>query len=171
MIASTTVKEVDLDIPFRVMEAASMLSETPYSNLADDMDIDPLRMVAGFIPAPDPLPSLDVLSDNRSLAAKVQNHEMESQYVRVEYTVSAPAYVQLSYAYHPYLRVMIDGREVSSFPTSLGLIGVQSPAGTHTVEIFPYLSRLRVIVGVVNVVSILSLVAVWALSFRKRSSA
>jgi uncharacterized membrane protein YfhO len=96
---------------------------------------------------------------------------MESQYVRVEYSVSAPAYVQLSYAYYPYLRVMIDGREVSSFPTSFGLIGVQSPAGTHTVEIFPYLSRLRVIVGVVNVVSILGLVAVWALSFRKRSSA
>ena len=171
MIASSTVKEVDLDIPFRVMEAASMLSETPYSNLADDMDIDPLRMVAGFIPAPDPLPPLDVLSDNRSLAAKVQNHEMESQYVRVEYSVSAPAYVQLSYAYYPYLRVMIDGREVSSFPTAFGLIGVQSPAGTHTVEIFPYLSRLRVIVGVVNVFAILSLVTVWALSFRNRSSA
>jgi hypothetical protein len=170
MIASSSVKEVDLDISFRAMEAASMLSETSYSNLANEMDIDPLRGSAEFIPAPEPLDSLDVFSDNPSLAAKIQNHEMESQYVRIEYSLSAPAYVQLSYAYYPYLRILIDGKEVSSFPTSFGLIGVQSPAGEHALEIVPYLSSLRVIVGIVNLVSILGLLAVWSWSFRKSPS-
>jgi len=170
MIASSSVKEVDLDISFRAMEAASMLSETSYSNLANEMDIDPLRGSAEFIPAPEPLDSLDVFSDNPSLAAKIQNHEMESQYVRIEYSLSAPAYVQLSYAYYPYLRILIDGKEVASFPTSFGLIGVQSPAGEHALEIVPYLSWLRVIVGIVNLVSILGLLAVWSWSFRKTPS-
>jgi hypothetical protein len=96
---------------------------------------------------------------------------MESQYVRIEYSVSTPAYVQLSYAYYPYLRVLIDGTEAPSFPTSFGLIGVQSPAGAHILEIVPYLSPLRVIVGAVNLLSIVGLVAVWALSFRKRLGA
>jgi|TARA_B100001964_G_scaffold36089_1_gene38754 hypothetical protein len=173
MIASSMVKEVNLDIHFRATEAAawSTLSETPHSNLANEMGIDPLRAAAEFIPAPDPLYSLDVLSDDRSLTARVQSHDMESQYVRIEYSVSTPAYVQLSYAYYPYLRVLIDGTEAPSFPTSFGLIGVQSPAGAHILEIVPYLSPLRVIVGAVNLLSIVGLVAVWALSFRKRLGA
>lgn len=171
MTASSSVKEVDLDVPFRTMETASMLSETPYSKLANEMGIDPLRAAAGFIPAPAPLPSIDVVSDSSPLTLKVESHEMESQYVRIEYSVSASSYVQLSYSYYPYLRVLIDGTEVPAFPTSFGLIGVQSPAGAHTLEIVPYLSPLRVIIGAVNVVSILGLVALWSLSFRKRLNA
>ena len=170
MIASTRLKEVLLNVPFRATEAASMLSKTPYSTLANEMEIDSLRATAGFIPTLNPPPLVENLPDDVSLRVKVLSHEMESQYVSIEYILSAPAYVQLSYAYYPYLRVLIDGQEVDSFPTSFGMIGVQSQAGKHTLEIVPYLSPLRVIVGGVNAASIVGLLAFWALSFKRRLS-
>ena len=94
----------------------------------------------------------------------VVEHYMESQYVRIEYNMSTPAYLQLSYSYYPYLRVLIDGKPVKTFATSFGLLGLESPAGAHIIEIVPYLSDLRLIVGVVNICTLILLTFLWVTS-------
>ena len=88
----------------------------------------------------------------------------------MEYELSSPGYLQLSYSYYPYLRVLIDGNEIETFPTAFGLIGLQSYAGVHTLEIIPYLSPLRRVVLAISVLGLLTLALLWLLSFRKYGS-
>ena len=82
---------------------------------------------------------------------------MQSQLVQLDYTLSAPAYVQLSYAYYPYLQVRVDGAAVAAFPTTFGLLGFTSPAGRHVATVVPVLSPLRQWVGMVNLGALLVL--------------
>ncbi len=167
MLASRRVEEVHLDTDFREMEQAYMLTETPYSRLANEIGIDHTKGTSDFLPVTDTLPPLKYFTDAIPLMMDVSDHQMESQYVRIEYDVSAPAYLQLSYAYYPFLNVLIDGQPVSTFATSFGLIGLESPEGVHTIEIVPYLSRLRRIVGIVNITSLILLIVLWILSSKK----
>ena len=95
--------------------------------------------------------------DDANLESHVSKHAMESQYVRIDYSLSSAAYVQLSYSYYPYLRVMIDGVEVRKFPTAFGLIGIVAPEGSHVIEIEPYLSPLRQVTLGINVATFLLL--------------
>jgi hypothetical protein len=167
MLASRRVEEVHLDTDFREMEQAYMLTETPYSRLANEIGIDHAKGTSNFLPVTDTLPPLKYFTDAVPLMMDVSDHQMDSQYVRIEYDLSAPAYLQLSYAYYPFLSVLIDGQSVSTFATSFGLIGLESPEGVHTIEIVPYLSRLRRIVGVVNICSLILLIVLWILSSKK----
>ena len=170
MLASRRVEAVHLDTDFRAMEQAYMLTETPYSRLANEIGIDYARGTSDFLPAMDRLPPLKDLTDGVPLVMDIRDHQMDSQYVRIEYNVSTPAYLQLSYAYYPFLSVLIDGKPVATFATSFGLIGLESPAGAHTIEIIPYLSRLRVIVGIVNICTLILLAVLWVSSYKKMPS-
>jgi hypothetical protein len=105
--------------------------------------------------------------DDANLESHVNEHVMESQYVRIDYTLSSAAYVQLSYSYYPYLRVMIDGVEVRKFPTAFGLIGIVAPEGSHVIEIEPYLSPLRQVTLGINVATFLLLGLLYVRSFRR----
>jgi Predicted membrane protein len=142
-----------------------------FAPLAREMNIDRENRVAAFIP----ILAGEGPSENHSLSGSVptvtvRSHVMESQYVRMEYELSSPGYLQLSYSYYPYLRVLIDGKEVEIFPTAFGLIGLQSYAGIYTLEIVPYLSPLRRVVLAISVVGLLTLALLWLLSFRKYGS-
>ncbi|MFQ5410467.1 MAG: hypothetical protein ACE5FI_18825, partial [Anaerolineales bacterium] len=137
--------------------------------LANEIQIARERAAAAFLPVRETAPALDSASATSGpLKLQVSEHHMEGQYVRLDYTLSDAAYVQLSYGYYPYLRVSIDGVEVEKFPTTFGLIGVVSPGGRHTIEIVPYLSPLRKMVGVVNLGALLLLAALFAASFRRK---
>lgn len=105
--------------------------------------------------------------DDANLESHVSKHAMESQYVRIDYSLSSAAYVQLSYSYYPYLRVMIDGVEVRKFPTAFGLIGIVAPEGSHVIEIEPYLSPLRQVTLGINVATFLLLGLLYVRSFRR----
>ena len=137
-----------------------------FAPLARYMSIDRESGAAAFIPilAEEGPPGNSALSGS-ALTARVGEHLMESQYVRMDYELSSPAYLQLSYSYYPYLRVILDGAEVETFPTAFGLIGLQSPAGGHTLEIVPYLSPFRRAVLVINLAALLLLAVLWLLSF------
>ncbi len=139
-----------------------------FAPLAREMSIDRESGVAAFIPilAGEGPRGNSALSGS-ALTARVGEHLMESQYVRMDYELSSPAYLQLSYSYYPYLRVTLDGAEVETFPTAFGLIGLQSLAGSHTLEIVPYLSPFRRVVLVFNLAALLLLAALWLLSFRR----
>ncbi len=164
MLASRRVEVVHLDTEFREFEQASMLTETPYSNLANEIGIDHAKGTSEFLPVMGELPLLTDIISAAPLVVDVVDHHMESQYVRIEYSMSTPAYLQLSYSYYPYLRVLIDGKPVKTFATSFGLLGLESPAGVHTIEIVPYLSDLRLIVGVVNICTLILLTFLWVTS-------
>jgi len=164
MLASRRVEVVHLDTEFREFEQASMLTETPYSNLANEIGVDHATGTSEFLPVMDGFSFVKDIISSAPLVVDVVEHYMESQYVRIEYNVSTPAYLQLSYSYYPYLRVLIDGKPVQTFATSFGLIGLESPAGVHTIEIVPYLSHLRVIVGVVNICTLILLTFLWVTS-------
>ena len=139
-----------------------------FAPLAREMSIDRESGVAAFIPIlSGEGPSGHSALSGSVLTASVSNHSMESQYVRMDYELSSTAYLQLSYSYYPYLRVRIDGEEVETFPTAFGLIGLQSPAGGHNLEIVPYLSPLRRVVLAINLAALLLLALLWLLSFRR----
>jgi len=117
------------------------------------MEIDSERNVINGIPVKDrSAPSLKIDSPLRvSLIA----HEMQPQYAKITFDLNAEAYIQLGYSYYPYLNVLLDGKKVEAFPTSLQLIAFKAPTGRHTVELVPYLSPLRIVSLLIGLVATL----------------
>lgn len=142
-----------------------------FADLASEMHLERDQATAAFLPvqsAAAPLPG--ALPSGGRLAVTVYEHKVESQYVRLRYALTEPAYLQLSYGYYPYLRVTIDGQQTTTFPTTFGLIGLTSPAGRHTIEVVPVLSPLRRVVGVVNVGALLCLAALCLMGCRRKTA-
>jgi hypothetical protein len=98
------------------------------------------------------LPVLAPLGHGTSAAAPISvrllSHRLEPQRASLSYELSSPGYVQLSYSYYPYLEVQLDGARVPAVASPLGFVVFASSAGTHTVELAPYLSAWRVAVVV-----------------------
>ena len=154
LIASEEIKIVDQQVQF-----------VP---IAREMGINTDNGSAEFIPIlEDDLVEEVVQSSGSNIKSHVSDHVIESQYVRIDYSLSSTAYLQLSYSYYPYLRVMIDGVEVSKFPTAFGLIGIVAPEGSHVIEIEPYLSPLRRVTYVISVATFLLLGLLYIRSFRR----
>ena len=142
-----------------------------FAPLAREMRIKPDSGSAEFIPVLEVNFLQEFIEyDGANLVSHVNEHVMESQYVRIDYTLSSAAYVQLSYSYYPYLRVMIDGAESSKFPTAFGLIGIVAPGGSHVIEVEPYLSPLRRVTLAINVATFLLLGLLYVRSFRRIDS-
>ena len=136
--------------------------------LARAMGINTDNGSAAFIPMmEDNLVEEFVQSSGSNLESHVSDHVIESQYVRIDYSLSSTAYLQLSYSYYPYLRVMIDGIEVRKFPTAFGLIGIVAPEGSHVIEIEPYLSPLRRVTYGISAATFLLLASLYIRSFRR----
>ncbi|MBI3764487.1 MAG: hypothetical protein HY260_21820 [Chloroflexi bacterium] len=111
--------------------------------LLERLRINRQRNSAEFIPLMDAMPGSAPLSP-LPVSIQALSHEVRPQYVRLTYEVSDPAYVQLSYAYYPYLAVRLDGKAITAGQSPFGLIVFRSEKGMHTVELIPYLSPLRV---------------------------
>jgi hypothetical protein len=101
------------------------------------------------------LPVLAPLGHGTGAAAPISvwllSHRLEPQRVSLTYELSARGYVQLSYSYYPYLEVWLDGARVPAVASPLGFVVFESDAGTHTVELVPYLSAWRVAVVAASV--------------------
>jgi hypothetical protein len=121
------------------------------------MTISPATATAEFLPVRAPVPALPPAANSNALALAVHTHTMQSQQVQLDYTLSAPAYVQLSYAYYPYLQISVDGAPVAAFPTTFGMLGFSSPAGRHVATVVPLLSPLRQWIGMLNLGALLTL--------------
>ena len=157
--AGTAMIETDVGLPMLVSHSTnSVAMQTQFAVLAREMNIDQETGVADFIPVLDHN-LLDKFKDNfeNNIAIDIKNHVMKAQHVSIDYYLSSTAYVQLSYAYYPYLHVMIDGEQTEKFPTAFGLIGIVAPKGVHTIEIVPYLSPLRQVTIFVSVATFLLL--------------
>ena len=128
-----------------------------FAPLASAMQIAPATATAEFLPVRAPVAALPTAANSTALALTVHAHVMESQFVQLDYTLSAPAYVQLSYAYYPHLKVSVDGAAVDVFPTTFGLLGFRSPGGRHVATVVPVLSPLRQWVGILNLGALLAL--------------
>ena len=136
--------------------------------VAREMDINTANGSAAFIPIlEDALVEEFVQSSGSDIKSYVSDHVIESQYVKIDYSLSSTAYLQLSYSYYPYLRVMIDGVEISKFPTAFGLIGIVAPEGSHVIEIEPYLSPFRRVTYGISAATFLLLGLLYIRSFRR----
>ena len=128
-----------------------------FAPLAGAMNISPDTATADFLPVRAPVTALPPAANGNALALTVHTHTMQSQQVQLDYTLSAPAYVQLSYAYYPYLQIRVDGAPVAAFPTTFGMLGFSSPAGRHVATVVPLLSPLRQWIGILNLGALLTL--------------
>ena len=128
-----------------------------FAPLASFIQIAPATATAQFLPVRAPVAALPAAANSTGLALTVHTHIMHSQLVQLDYTLSAPAYVQLSYSYYPHLKVSVDGAAVDVFPTTFGLLGFSSPAGRHVATVVPVLSPLRQWVGILNLGALLAL--------------
>ena len=73
----------------------------------------------------------------------VLEHNVWNTRARMRVRVSEDCYTRLSYAYYPYLDVLVDGDRVEPMVTAGRFIALKLSAGTHTIELIPRLSPLR----------------------------
>ena len=143
--------------PHSIIVASDRLTSTRDSDSLEtifaDMKIDSERNVINGIPVKDrDAPPLKIDSP---LRVSVIAHELQPQYAKITFDLNAEAYVQLGYSYYPYLNVLLDGKKVEAFPTSLQLIALKVPAGKHTIELVPYLSSIRIVSLLIGLVATL----------------
>ena len=98
-----------------------------------------------------------VPQNNYPLTAQTIGYEWELQRIVLKYKLSQPAFVQISHSAYPYQSVKLDGREIKTLTTGLGLVGFWSDAGIHRVEIVPKLSLIRFCWAIINLITILTL--------------
>ena len=104
--------------------------------------------------------------------AEVLHHIVKNQYVELEVEVDQACFARLAYAYYPYLRITVSGREVPAWPTAGGFIAVELPAGRHKIELVPYLSPLRkTMLGLLVALVGSSGVIIWQWHSRRKVSA
>ena len=96
--------------------------------------------------------------------ARVVSHVVRRQEVEMKVEVSADCYARLAYAYFPYLRVSVDGKQVRPLQTAGRFIALPLDAGEHDLVIEARLSPLRR--GLLALAAV-SLVVALALVFRE----
>lgn len=143
--------------PHSIIVASDRLTSTRESESLEsifaDIKIDSERNVINGIPVKDSIaPPLQIDSP---LRVSVIAHDLQPQYAKITFDLTTDAYIQLGYSYYPYLNVLLDGKKVEAFPTSLQLIALKVPAGRHTVELVPYLSSIRIVSLLIGLVATL----------------
>lgn len=73
----------------------------------------------------------------------VLGHRVWNQRVELDVRVSQDSFAQLSYAFYPYLRVTVDGKEVTPFQTAGRFIALRLDRGDHQIVLTPFLPPLR----------------------------
>ena len=71
------------------------------------------------------------------------DHRVWNQRVEMRVRVSSASFARLAYAYYPYLKVSVDGKEVVPFQTAGRFIALELEEGEHRVVLEPVLSPLR----------------------------
>ena len=73
----------------------------------------------------------------------VLGHRVWNQRVELDVRVSQDSFARLAYAFYPYLRVRVDGEEVTPFQTAGRFIALRLDRGDHQIVLTPFLSPLR----------------------------
>ncbi len=124
--------------------------------IAGEMVIDTDRRTAEAIPVLAPAAERSLNGDAAGLDAAVIDYQVEPQRVSLTYEVSQPTFVQIAWAYYPYLEVKVDGERIEPVETGLGLIGFWSEVGTHTVSTRPVLSPVRKVTGLLALIGLIA---------------
>ncbi len=143
--------------PHSIIVASDRLTSTRDSesleSILANIKIDSERNIINGIPVKDK--DASPLQIDSPLKVSVIAHELQPQYAKITFDLNAEAYVQLAYSYYPYLNVLLDGKKVEAFPTSLQLIALKVPTGRHTIELVPYLSSIRIVSLLIGLVATL----------------
>jgi hypothetical protein len=99
----------------------------------------------------------------------VEGYQVGLTTMSLEYRVSQPAVLQLSYSAYPYLELYLDGVRTSYFNTAFDLIGLITPAGEHRIELRPVLSPMRKISYGLDVLGLCGIALLFLLRQRSTS--
>jgi uncharacterized membrane protein YfhO len=75
--------------------------------------------------------------------------------VRIKLTAPAACLAVISESYYPFWRAEMDGQPVAVLQVSCGLMGVELPAGSHTITLRYQPPRVYAVAGVVSVATLL----------------
>jgi hypothetical protein len=103
-------------------------------------------------------------------SVEVIEHHVWNQRVEMRVRTSSDCYARLAYAYFPYLRVEVDGKQVSPLQTADRFIGLRLGPGEHWITLVPYLSPLRRWLLALDGVLLLAGIWIWRRERRQRSS-
>jgi hypothetical protein len=139
------------------------------SALVEGLRLDRASATADHIPVTAALPRPATAAAG-PINLRIIRYEVRLTSVVLEYDLSQPAYLQLSYSAYPYLAAYLDGEPHDYFWTAFHLVGFASPAGRHTVELRPFLSPVRVATYWLDAVGVLAIAAL-ALTARRKPRA
>lgn len=83
------------------------------------------------------------LPQGGDVPVQITKYNFSATTVALNFSLQQRAFVQLAYRAYPFQLVMLDGSAVTVIPTALGLIGFWAEAGSHALQVTPYLSPLR----------------------------
>lgn len=111
------------------------------------------------------------LPQGGDVPVQITEYAFSATSVALNFSLRQRAFVQLAYRAYPFQRVMLDGSSVPVIPTALGLIGFWAEAGSHALQVTPYLSPLRQVTLLVSALAALSAFGLLLLSlFRQQRS-
>jgi len=73
----------------------------------------------------------------------LQDHRVQHQQVDLKISTSADGFIRLAYAYYPYLRIRINGEDVTPLETADRYIALKVTQGEHHITIEAFRSPLR----------------------------
>jgi Bacterial membrane protein YfhO len=85
----------------------------------------------------------------------VQLTRETSQTIRIHLTTPSSCLAVIAESYYPFWRAEVDGQPVEVLQVSCGLMGVELPAGSHTIALHYQPPRVYAMAGVVSVATLL----------------
>ena len=101
---------------------------------------------------------------------EVLEHRVWNQRVELRIRTSSACFARLSYAYYPYLRVTVNGREVAPLRTAGRFIALRLSGGEHQIVLEPVLSPLRRGLLILNLVLLAAAAFVWVRMQRRKQT-
>ncbi len=138
-----------------------MLDYSITDKIVSEMELDSSLPVAGYILMHNMYSSAEVDALNLSSTPEnkpsfVIDEVMESHYTfKMNYRCSTDGFVRISYSYFPFNKASIDGKVVTTYRSAANFIIVPVQQGDHCLTITPGLSRLRVILLYIAMISII----------------
>ena len=107
-------------------------------------------------------------ANNSILQYSIKNLKITSDMTSFTITTNQHSYIQLSQGYVPSLKISVDDQNVKFMESSLNLVILELPAGTHNVIVTGGLSDFRLTLIVLNLPLLIFVIAILVLTYKKR---
>jgi uncharacterized membrane protein YfhO len=97
----------------------------------------------------------------------VQLTRENSQLIRLQLTTPSTCLAIISESYYPFWHAEVDGQPAEVLQVSCGLMGVELPAGSHTIALRYQPPRVYAMAGVISVATLLLGIGVTAFSGKR----